>query len=108
MKEILAVIRPDKAADTKKALSDNGFPGFTGRGVNGRGREAVSYEMPDHSVHQFYLLPKRAFILEVEDDDIQEVVELIMDVNSTGNQGDGKIFVLPVHSSYVVSSGEKE
>lgn len=33
------------------------------------------------------------------------VVNTIMDVNSTGNPGDGKIFILPILENYRVRDG---
>lgn len=108
MKEILAIIRPDKMPCTKEALSQAGFPGYTGRSVNGRGEEPLTYEMPDHTFRKSGMIPKRALILEVEDDEVDQVVEVLTKANCTGNQGDGKIFVMPIRASYTVSSMTKE
>ena len=54
------------------------------------------------------LIPKRFFTLVVDDTEVQKVVKTIIDVNSTGNPGDGKIFVIPILESYRVRDGERD
>lgn len=105
MKEILAIIRPNNIEKTKKALLDANFPGYTGRQVTGKGKESVTVVLHNNSIMKTNLLPKREFLMIVEDQDVEKVVKIIMEVNSTGNHGDGKIFVSPVLRSYTISSG---
>jgi nitrogen regulatory protein PII 2 len=105
MKEVLAIIRPNKVKETKKALLDAGIPGYTGRQVRGKGREAVTVVLPDNSIMKTNLMHKREILLVVEDYDVDRVVKVIMEVNSTDNQGDGKIFISPVLRSYTISEG---
>ena len=57
MKEILAFIRVNKVADTKKALDLNGFAGFCCRKCLGRGKKPV---LPDPS-GAFFAAGERAF-----------------------------------------------
>jgi nitrogen regulatory protein PII 2 len=52
------------------------------------------------------LISKRFFTLIVEDDLVDLAVKTIISANQTGNPGDGKIFVLPVHETYKVRTGE--
>ena len=54
------------------------------------------------------LIPKRFFTLIVDDTEVQKVVKTIIDVNSTGNPGDGKIFVIPILESYRVRDGVQD
>lgn len=103
MKEIIAIIRPNKVVETKKALADAGLPGFTGRTVRGRGKEPVDITLPNHIIMKTAMMQKRELIIEVEDEMASKVIDIIMEVNSTGNQGDGRIFVLPVNDSYTIS-----
>jgi nitrogen regulatory protein PII 2 len=44
----------------------------------------------------------------VDDTAVQKVVKTIIDVNSTGNPGDGKIFVIPILESYRVRDGGQD
>jgi nitrogen regulatory protein PII 2 len=52
------------------------------------------------------LISKRVFTVIVEDSEVKTVVDAIIDVNYTGNPGDGKIFVLPIYENYRVRNGE--
>lgn len=123
MKEIMAIIRMNMINKTKEALSDAGFGSLTCRKVYGRGKKPVNYEFikdmaaaPDFQVTSpqmaesisegHRLIQKRLLTLVVNDDEVKKVIETIMKTNSTGNSGDGKIFVLPVDETYRVRTGE--
>lgn len=121
MKEVLAVIRLNKVNQTKEALAEGGFPAFTCRKVLGRGKKKVDFAMVEalleegvlpvsplgeHLTEGGRLIPKRVFTLIVSDESVEKVVNIIINTNSTGNPGDGKIFVLPIAESYQVRSGE--
>ena len=122
MKEVMAIIRQNKVNQTKEALVAEGFPAFTCLKVLGRGKKSIdlslvndivaSGEMPLSDVSESLteagrLISKRFFTLIVEDNDVDQVVSIIMDANTTGNPGDGKIFVLPIDESIRVRSGEQ-
>jgi nitrogen regulatory protein PII 2 len=122
MKEVMAIIRQNKVNQTKEALVAEGFPAFTCLKVLGRGKKSIdlslvndivaSGEMPLSDVSESLtesgrLISKRFFTLIVEDNDVDQVVSIIMDANTTGNPGDGKVFVLPIDESIRVRSGEQ-
>lgn len=104
MKEILAILRPNKVNATKEALAEAGFPAFTCMKVQGRGKKPYSYTGELPSGHK--IMPKRIFTLIVPEDDAKKAVDVIMKVNYSGKPGDGKVFVLPIGEAYRVSSGE--
>lgn len=121
MKEVMAIVRQNKVNVTKEALAEAGVPAFTCRKVLGRGKKLIdmtllttivdSGEIPATATGEYLsetqrLISKRVFTLIVEDADVEKVVNTIMDINSTGNPGDGKIFVLPIFESYRVRNGE--
>ncbi len=121
MKEVMAFIRMYQINQTKAALLEAGFPSITCRKVLGRGKrkvdftfnqsspQAVAKEAPglaESLSEEHRLIPKRFLTLIVQDDEVPEVVEAIMAVNSTGNPGDGKIFILPICEVYRVRTGE--
>lgn len=121
MKEVIAIIRQNKVNVTKTALAEAGIPSFTCRRVLGRGKKLIdlnlfinivdSEETPSAPIGEYLteanrLIPKRIFTTIVEDDEVDLVVNSIMEVNSTGNPGDGKIFVLPILENYRVRNGE--
>lgn len=123
MKEVMATVRLNKVNVTKQALAEAGFPAFTCRKVLGRGKKSVDLalmqtildagELPVSSVGENLtemgrLIPKRIFNLMINDEDVDKVVDTIIAANSTGNPGDGKIFILPIMDAYRVRNGEKQ
>ncbi len=108
MIEIIAIIRPNKIAQTKRALIEIDYPGFTCQRAMGRGKKPVDVVLPDNSVIKTKLLSKRLLIIIVPDEACEQVVNTIMRVNCTGQSGDGKIFVSKVEKSYSVRTGEKQ
>ncbi len=108
MKEVLAIIRPNKVSRTKKALADGGFPAFTCRKVYGRGKKPIDIENIDNHVKKTILLPKRAFTLMINDEDVEKVVDIIMKINCDGNPGDGRVFVMPLSEAYKISDSSYE
>lgn len=120
MKEIMAIIRLNMINKTKDALLKEGFPSITCRKVLGRGKKKVDFSLIDVISQNVMepprlaeelseghrLIPKRLLTMVVKDEDVKKVVDTIMSVNSTGNPGDGKIFVLPVMEVIRVRTGE--
>jgi nitrogen regulatory protein PII 2 len=121
MKEVMAIVRQNKVNVTKEALAEAGIPAFTCRKVLGRGKKLIdmtllrsivdSGELPADSHGEYLseshrLISKRVFTMIVNDEDVEKAVNVLMDVNSTGNPGDGKIFILPILENYRVRDGE--
>lgn len=121
MKEVMCIIRLNKVNKTKEALIDAGFPSITCRKVLGRGKKSIdkalieSYlevgEIPLAAYSETLsergrLIPKRLITLIVNDEEVKNVIDTVINVNSTGTPGDGKIFVLPIEEVYRVRDGE--
>jgi nitrogen regulatory protein PII 2 len=116
MKEIVAIIRPNKMAQTKEILSALGFPAMTAHRVMGRGRQKaiigeISFDIKRPELLKeegtMRYIPKRLISLIVPDEDTSLVVEAIMRVNQTGQIGDGKLFVCPVDEAVRVRTDER-
>lgn len=122
MKEIMAFIRLNKVNDTKHALALAGLPSFTcSKGV-GRGKKPLasiatqvilenegavpSNEIGETLAESIRLVPRRCFSLVVDDEIVPVAVKTIIEINQTGNPGDGKIFVLPIGHGYNIRTGE--
>lgn len=119
MKEIIAFIRMNKINQTKHALLEAGYPAMTCRNCMGRGKQMYDLELveklsidklPEGAVGEALieatrLFPKRSINMFVQSDAVETVINIIMDVNSTGHPGDGKVFVLPVVESLRVRDG---
>ncbi|OPZ89955.1 MAG: Nitrogen regulatory protein P-II [Firmicutes bacterium ADurb.Bin419] len=121
MKEVLAIIRMEMINKTKEALLTEGFTSLNCRKVLGRGKKKVDVAVIESiangveisspvvaqalsEVHR--LVPKRLLSLFVKDDDVKKVIDTIIEVNSKGKAGDGKIFVMPVEDVVKVRTGE--
>ena len=122
MQEIVAMVRATMVAATKNALSKAGCPSFSCTKCLGRGKKGMdpatlrmvmeSGELPRTPAGESLtevgrLIPKRLFNICVPDEKVEAVVKAIIEANSTGHPGDGKIFVMPVEESYVVRTGER-
>ena len=118
MKLIMAIIRIDKMNKTKRALSAAGLPSMTATGkVFGRGKglwdakvlEGVKKDLPEAMVHlnkEPRLRPQRVVTLVVTDENLSKAIDTLIEANQTPEPGDGKIFVIPLHESVRVRTGE--
>lgn len=121
MKELMVIVRSNKVGQTKNALAAAGFPGFTCIPCLGRGKKLMnpgvlklimeSGELPltaqgESLTEASRLIPKRLFQIVVEDERVQDAVDVLIAVNSSGHPGDGRIFVLPVLESFTVRLGD--
>ncbi|HAE61839.1 MAG TPA: P-II family nitrogen regulator [Eubacteriaceae bacterium] len=121
MKEIMAVIRMNKMNETKRALSEAGYPSMLCKKVTGRGKKMVNMDILEdliegkdidnpHLVETITennrFIAKRLIYLVVHDEDVKNVVDILIDVNQTGNMGDGKIFICPVDDAVRVRTDE--
>lgn len=133
MKEIIAIIRRDKLPVTKEALAAIGLPSLSIQSAEGRGKQrgdvACSLQDMDldgqtcNSVHvklkptpSAYALehtlpkvalfiPKRLLTIIATDADAPVIVKTIIDVNKTGQHGDGRVFVCPIEDARMIRTG---
>ncbi|MDC1259179.1 P-II family nitrogen regulator [Flavobacteriaceae bacterium] len=106
MKKVEAIIRKSKFSNVKKALHEVGINFFSYWDVTGLGNEkeghvyrGVSYSTSDI---------QRRYLSIVVNDDYEEVtINAILTAGSTGDVGDGKIFVSQVDEVYRIRTGEK-
>lgn len=115
MKEIVAIIRPNKMHKTIEVLGHLGFPAMTAWRIMGRGKQKamageVSFDLAPEVLQQeggMKYVPKRLISLLVDDEEVSLVVELIMRVNRSGQVGDGRIFVCPIEEAIRVRTRER-
>ncbi len=107
MKKISAIVRPEKLEPLKDALFAAKVTGMTVSQVQGCGNQ--------HGWKEFYrgtevllnMIPKVKFELVVDDARVDELVDLICATASTGQVGDGKIFIFPVEEVVRIRTGER-
>jgi nitrogen regulatory protein P-II 1 len=108
MKLIVAIIRPEKLADVKRALFQAGVTGMTLSRVSGHGgeRDMVQHYRGDTVVLEFH--EKIRLELACSEPFVEPTIQAICDAARTGNVGDGKIFVLPLDHSVRIRTGERD
>jgi nitrogen regulatory protein P-II 1 len=106
MKKIEAIIRKSKFSDVKNALHNIGVNFFSYWDVTGLGNEkeghvyrGVSYSTSD--------IQRRYLSIIVNDDYEALTIKAILEAGSTGDVGDGKIFVSNIEEVYRIRTGEK-
>ncbi len=109
LKEVIAIIRPQRWHETKLRVQRLRFQAFTHARVLGRGRERGLRYLPRKGATSgvgVRYLPKRMISWIVEETQVEALVQAIIKANQTGQLGDGKIFVLPVEESVRIRTSE--
>ena len=106
MKRIEAIIRKSKYRVVKDALHAVGVNFFSYWDVTGIGNEkeghvyrGISYSTSD--------IQRRYLSIVVNDDFVEVTIKALLESASTGEVGDGKIFVSDMEEIYRIRTGEK-
>mgnify|MGYP001824952695 FL=1 len=106
MKKVEAIVRKTKFEEVKEALHENGIEFFSfweARGV-GLARESRVYRgiaYDTSSIERLYLQ------IVVRDVNLEKTIDTLIKSASTGEVGDGKIFVSTLDESIRIRTGEK-
>ncbi|MEY2863233.1 MAG: hypothetical protein RLY58_940 [Pseudomonadota bacterium] len=106
MKLVTAVVKPFKLDDVREALSDIGVQGITVTEVKGFGRQKGHTELYRGAEYVVDFLPKVKIDIAVRDEMVEQVIEAVTRVASTGKIGDGKIFVSNLEQVIRIRTGE--
>ena len=106
MKQIQAVIRPEKLDAVKDALVDLGINGMTVTPVQGFGKQMGHTEVYRGVKLEARLLSKVMITAVVTDASADGVVQAIRNAALTGEIGDGKIIISPVEQAIRIRTGE--
>lgn len=106
MKKIEAIIRKSKFSEVKEALHEVGVNFFSYWDVTGLGNEKVGkvYRGVSFSTND---IQRRQLSIIVNDDFEKITVDTLLKTASTGEVGDGKVFVSDVLETYRIRTGEK-
>ncbi len=107
MRLVVAIIKPFKLDDVRKALNELGVEGLTVTEAKGFGRQKGHTELYRGAEYVVDMLPKLKLEILVRDDAVDSVVETIIGASATGRIGDGKIFVAPVEDAIRIRTGER-
>lgn len=108
MKLIIAIIKPSKLEEVRKALGHAGVEGMTVLEVKGYGRQRGHTEIYRGAEYTVDFLPKVQVEIAVDDAQAERVIETIRTVANTGQIGDGKIFVTPIEHAMRIRTGETD
>src|SRR5574341_2301928 len=106
MKKITAIIREDRFAMVKDALSDIGYPGMTVSEVKGHGHQKGITEQWRGTTYKTDFIKKIQLEMVVSDKDVEKIIQCIVKEAKTGNIGDGKIFINPIENVIRIRTGE--
>ena len=106
MKEITAIIRPERYETVRQALEKCGYPGIMVSDIEGHGKQKGIEQVWRGEKFRMELLPKVKIQIVVPDKDKDKIVQEIIRAAKTGNVGDGKIFVTTVDEAYRIRTGE--
>jgi nitrogen regulatory protein P-II 2 len=108
MKLIMAIIKPFKLDDVRKAISDVGVHGVTVTEVRGFGRQRGHTELYRGAEYAVEFVPKTKIEIAVDNTLVDQVVDAIAKSAQTGKVGDGKIFVFNLTQIVRVRTGERD
>jgi len=107
MKKIEAIIRSEKLEDLREALDKQGLSAMTVTEVKGRGAQkgiTLEWRVGEYRVE---FIPKVKVELVVDDKNVDQLVQVILAVCTTGKVGDGKIFISPIDEVIRIRTGER-
>jgi nitrogen regulatory protein P-II 1 len=108
MKQIKAVIQPEKLSDVRDALEKTGcYRGAMITDIMGQGIQKGITQSWRGEKFQADLLPKVMIDLIVKDEDVEVIKKAIIENARSGEYGDGKIFVYNVEEVIRIRTGEE-
>ena len=108
MKQIKAIIRPNKLEEVKDALTKLSVAGMTVTEVRGHGRQKGHKAVYRGTEYSVTLLPKIMIELVIQDDMVDDVIKTVIETARTGEIGDGRVFVVPIEQGYNIRTGERD
>jgi nitrogen regulatory protein P-II 1 len=106
VKLIVAIIRPEKLSDVLEALFRAEVRGLTVSRVHGHGGELETVQTYRGTTVKMELQEKVRLDIGVSESFVEPTVKAILASASTGDVGDGKVFVIPLQAVYRIRTGE--
>jgi len=72
-----------------------------------RDSDDPKYHVPVQKEIELGFLPKKMLMIVVNDDEVPLAVDILTQINRSGHQGDGKIFVCPMTDAVRIRTGER-
>lgn len=106
-KKIEAIIREEKLEDVKSALHEIGIVGMNVFEICGHGRQGGITLAGRTGTYQVDMLPKMQLNIVLSDHNVEKTIATIREAASTGEPGDGIVFVYPVEDVIRIRTGER-
>jgi nitrogen regulatory protein P-II 1 len=107
MKKITIIIKAEKLEAVKQVLADNKVSGVMVSNIMGYGNQQGHTSLYRGTEYTVNFLPKIKVETVVSDDKVEALLTAIQQEVSTGNIGDGKIFVFNVEEAVRIRTGER-
>jgi nitrogen regulatory protein P-II 1 len=107
MTKVEVIIRPEKLHDLQEQLEEMGLAGLTVTEVKGAGRQAGYVERYRGLEYRVRLVSKVKVELTVPDSKVEELIQVVRTACSTGEVGDGKIFLSHVDDAVRIRTGDR-
>lgn len=107
MKHIIAVIRPEKLDDVRRALEKAGCSGLMISEIQGHGKQKGIVQQWRGEKYKVDLIPKVRLEVVIKDSELAAIKKTIIDNARTGDIGDGKMFVSNVEEVVRIRTGEE-
>jgi Amt family ammonium transporter len=107
IKMVVAILRPEKLGDVKRAVAEVGAPSITVTNVSGRGSQPAKTGQWRGEEYTVDLHQKVKVECVVADVPARDVADAIREGANTGEPGDGKIFIMPVEEAIQVRTGNE-
>lgn len=107
MKKIETIIRPTVFKDVRQALALEGIDGLSVTEVAGIGKQEGRTGLFRGNAYTMEFSPKLKLEMVVEDAKVEGIIEVLLEWASTGQVGDGKIFIYPVEEAIRIRTKER-
>src|SRR6516165_8085881 len=108
MKLVMAIIKPFKLDEARRALTELGLGGMTVTEVRGCGRQKGHTEIYRGAEYTVTFIPKLKIEVVVPAIQVDKAVDALAAAAKTGRIGDGKIFVIPVERAVRIRTSETD
>ncbi len=107
MKHIIAIVRPEKLDDVRRALEKVGCSGLMISEIQGHGKQKGIVQQWRGEKYKVDLIPKVKVEVVVKDSELATIKKTIIENARTGEIGDGKMFVSTVDEVVRIRTGEE-
>lgn len=106
MKKIEAIIRPEVFAQVREGLALEGIDGLSISEIAGAGRQEGKIGLFRGNSFSMEFSQKLKLEMVVDNAKVQPIIDVLLRKASTGEVGDGKIFIYPVEQAIRIRTKE--